>query len=376
VLTRCPTLQPRQVIADAEHPSEVELTGKVRFGGQMAHDHLERERKFDIPQDFQLPDIIATNGTDADDTRVETTTERLDATYYDTAGRHLQRAGITLRRRRGGHDDGWHLKLPAGDARIEVQLESRATSPPRELAELVQGIRFGQPLRPQVKLQTQRVRHQLLDGDADVLEVAVDDVTSTTMGDESVIDAWRELEVELGSAGDDTQLRALTRKLEKRGASPSAHESKYVHAIGPAPRRATPKRLRALIDGYLEAQREAIAHGDLRMRRNENVVHKTRVGVRRTRSTLHVFKDQFETERAATLDAELKWYAEVLGRVRDLDIIRESLLGQLDGLQDEFVLGSVRADLVSWLAKEREKAWKAIQTTLRSRRYRALLLEL
>ena len=31
--------------------------------------------------------------------------------------------GLTLRRRRGGSDDGWHLKLPAGaDSRDEVRL--------------------------------------------------------------------------------------------------------------------------------------------------------------------------------------------------------------------------------------------------------------
>ena len=65
----------------------------------MARDYLERELKFDIPDDFDLPDLIATIGTDSEDARVETTTERLEATYYDTASRHLQRARITLRRR-------------------------------------------------------------------------------------------------------------------------------------------------------------------------------------------------------------------------------------------------------------------------------------
>ena len=38
----------------------------------------------------------------------------LDAVYYDTADLRLIRAGVTLRRRTGGDDAGWHLKLPAG----------------------------------------------------------------------------------------------------------------------------------------------------------------------------------------------------------------------------------------------------------------------
>ena len=38
----------------------------------------------------------------------------LDTIYFDTADLRLIRAGITLRRRTGGKDAGWHLKLPVG----------------------------------------------------------------------------------------------------------------------------------------------------------------------------------------------------------------------------------------------------------------------
>ena len=37
----------------------------------------------------------------------------LDAIYHDTKDLRLLRAGVTLRRRTGGQDAGWHLKLPA-----------------------------------------------------------------------------------------------------------------------------------------------------------------------------------------------------------------------------------------------------------------------
>jgi CHAD domain-containing protein len=47
----------------------------------------------------------------------------LDAVYYDTEDLRLIRAGVTLRRRTGGEDAGWHLKLPAGaDTRDEIRL--------------------------------------------------------------------------------------------------------------------------------------------------------------------------------------------------------------------------------------------------------------
>jgi hypothetical protein len=55
--------------------------------------------------------------------------EILDAVYYDTADLRLIRAGVTLRRRTGGEDAGWHLKLPAGaDTRDEIRLPLAAAA--------------------------------------------------------------------------------------------------------------------------------------------------------------------------------------------------------------------------------------------------------
>ena len=48
----------------------------------------------------------------------------LESVYFDTAlGLDLHRRGMSLRRRTGGPDDGWHLKLPReGDRRTELQI--------------------------------------------------------------------------------------------------------------------------------------------------------------------------------------------------------------------------------------------------------------
>src|ERR1700744_943829 len=40
--------------------------------------------------------------------------QKLEAEYYDTEDLRLLRAGVTLRRRRGGTDNGWDPKVPAG----------------------------------------------------------------------------------------------------------------------------------------------------------------------------------------------------------------------------------------------------------------------
>src|SRR5665647_2037128 len=78
--------------------------------------HGEVERKFDIEPSAVLPDLA---GVAAVGEAVES---QLDATYFDTADARLARHHITLRRRTGGDDAGWHLKLPAGqDERIQVR---------------------------------------------------------------------------------------------------------------------------------------------------------------------------------------------------------------------------------------------------------------
>src|SRR5437763_1699297 len=82
-------------------------------------DHLEIEQKFDVEAAFTLPGFATVPGCASVSGPV---THHLSATYYDTAGTRLAASKITLRRRTGGTDAGWHLKLPAGaGARREVQ---------------------------------------------------------------------------------------------------------------------------------------------------------------------------------------------------------------------------------------------------------------
>src|SRR5580698_3959195 len=81
--------------------------------------HLEVERKFDVVESTVTPSF---EGIAAVARVQKVPTESLDAIYFDTPTQDLARNKITLRRRTGGHDAGWHLKLPAGpDARTEIR---------------------------------------------------------------------------------------------------------------------------------------------------------------------------------------------------------------------------------------------------------------
>ena len=117
---------------------------------------LEIERKYAVGAGFVLPDLSAVPGVAA---VTGPDTYHLTAVYLDTPGLDLAAAHITLRRRTGGTDAGWHLKLPAGaETRREVHapLGPGGEPVPGELAGLVAEWTQGQPLRPIARLQTTR----------------------------------------------------------------------------------------------------------------------------------------------------------------------------------------------------------------------------
>src|SRR5262249_43119696 len=104
-----------------------------------AGEFIETERKYEAAARFALPDLAGLDGVAA---VTGPQTYRLRAIYFDTADFRLLAAKITLRRRTGGMDAGWHLKLPAGvDTRREVHapLGRDAGRVPGRLAELVAG---------------------------------------------------------------------------------------------------------------------------------------------------------------------------------------------------------------------------------------------
>ncbi len=134
----------------------------------------------------------------------------------------------------------------------------------------------------------------------------------------------------------------------------------------------TPKTLRELVGAYLAEQCLVVLDAETPLRVGANVVHPTRVAVRRARSTLRVFAVLFERAEREQLDQELRWWAGLLGDVRDLDVLEQRLVAQLDTLAPELVLGPVRARLAQVIAGRRQQARAALVEGLDSARYAAL----
>lgn len=339
----------------------------------VAHQY-EREVTYDVDEGWAVPDLgglLPTGG------RLATATHRLSAVYYDTEPALLRPLGITLRRREGGPDAGWHLKTPAFDGRTEVHSRARGTAVPTALTRRVAGIVGGRRLSPVATIDTTRRTVQLLDAQGElVLEVADDHVAGAHTGraDEQML--WREVEIELGPAGREPDLQAVATVCERAGARPAAQQRKINHVLG-EPADVGVGGHAGLVATYLREQCRALLVGDARLRDDPDPdpVHRTRVAVRRLRSTLRLFPHVLalsEPERDR-IDGELRWLGGLLSPVRDADVLGVRLDRELDRLPEVDVVGPVRDEVHQALSDDRATGLSALRDARDGERYRRLL---
>lgn len=335
-----------------------------------------------VPRLGELPSVAGASGPRE---------QLLEAEYYDTDDMRLIRRGVTLRRRRGGSDPGWHLKLPAGDrTRQEIRMPlGRGRQVPARLAGLVRGYTRGEALRPVARISTRRQVLTLLDGEgASLAEIAADDVSAQTMGEETVITQWAEVEVEL-TGGGPRLLRAADAQLRKDGLRPSPWSAKLERALGwpgqdgpgqggPAldgrRRQATrPASAGDVVLGYLRQHAERLGSLDPRVRADEpDAVHRMRVTTRRLRSTLQSFGEVIPRSGTEGILAELKWLGGVLGEARDAEVLASRLMQNLRTLPAELVLGPAQARVQDHFAPIQAAARNNVLAALDSARYFAL----
>ncbi|WP_199433281.1 CYTH domain-containing protein [Qaidamihabitans albus] len=199
---------------------------------------IERELKFELDLDRPVPRL---DGVGPVARQGDPVKSALEATYFDTADHRLTEAGITVRRRTGGHDAGWHLKLPRPDGhREEVQepLGQSTETVPQALREHVRDRIGDRELTPIARIRSTRYAYPLLDAENRPLATLTDDHV-TAEADEAIgIDTWREIEVELEDTTGDDVLHVLADALEHAGVRPAPWPSKLRralrHRLGPA----------------------------------------------------------------------------------------------------------------------------------------------
>ena len=201
--------------------------------------------------------------------------------------------------------------------------------PASEILEALHDLLDDEPLRPIARIRTRRSERSIHGADGEVLAVLADDrVSSQTLGERAVLQRWREIEVELVDGPRDV-LDDIDEALRAAGAQPSAAGSKLAHALGdrqPTEARIDPDRADTLLGAYLRAQYAAIVNNEAGVRQGDpEAVHDMRVACRRLRSTLRSFAAVLDASQVANLGDELKWLAQVLGGVRDGDVLADRL---------------------------------------------------
>jgi CHAD domain-containing protein len=288
--------------------------------------------------------------------------------YHDTADRSLARAGITLRRRTERGRSLWQLKLPAEDARLELEEPGGPAAPPDRLRALLRAHERHDRVAPLASLRTRR-HGVVVDRNGSSAEVTVDEVS--VMEGRRVEARFVEVEIEL-KTGEPRPLRRIAKELERAGATKSSGEPKVFRVLQLASEAEggdTPfERLRTLLRAQL---REILRHDPgTRLGSDPESLHDMRVATRRTRALLRAGRGLVATD-TQMLGLELAWLAGLLGDVRDLDVLLDRLGAEAAALDRADAAAAER--LLRGLRARRRRSRRALLRALDGNRYATLL---
>lgn len=333
--------------------------------------HTEVERKFDVVETTVSPSF---DGLAVVSRVQHAPTQTLEAVYFDTPNYDLAAKRITLRRRTGGGDAGWHVKLPAGpDARTEVRAPL-ADSVPEEIRDVVAAIVRDRPLGAVARITTQRTVSLLFGADdSPIAEFCDDQVTAAALRPDSEPQAWREWELELAEgAGSTDILDRLSNRLFDAGAVPAGHGSKLARVLATAEPEAAAVEASDPVRRAVAENVEELIAWDRAVRADVwDSVHQMRVTTRKIRSL--IADESFGLADDAWVLDELKLLAGILGVARDAEVLAEKYEKALDGLSPELVRGPVRERLVEGAKQRYAGGWRRSLLAMRSERYFRLL---
>jgi CHAD domain-containing protein len=390
--------------------------GRVKAEGRlvMASQEVEVEKKYDVGADAEVPDLREVPGV----ARVgEPRVDHLEAVYFDTEDSALAARGITLRRRTGGSDAGWHAKLPPKDRAGAASAGSGSSSEPRRrrelraplgqpgavpgdlLAHLLVYLRGDDPL-PAVRLETQRTTYPLYGNDGVHLADLADDRVSAhvlrrsgALYEEAGTQQWREWELELvhGSpdlfpAAEDTLTAAgarraghgskLAKALQGAGGAKAGAAGVPASAVKPPTKKGPGKKgpVSDLLVAYLAAQIEEMLAKDPGVRLEEpEAVHELRSATRRARSVLAAYRGLYSAVTVRRLRDELKWLGGMLGAPRDAEVMLDRLRGHAAELPPGPASKAAADRLEEELGNTLDTAYRKLQKTVLSERYFRLL---
>ncbi|MCK7636580.1 CYTH and CHAD domain-containing protein [Corynebacterium pygosceleis] len=353
---------------------------------------FEVEAKFAVTDGTEVPDLTGIPTVSA---VTGTTVHELSAVYYDTGDLRLTRSRITLRRRTGGTDAGWHAKLPGDGGRRELHHEltdGDVNAVPRALIDPVRAIVRDLPLIPIARVDNERHGSVLVDSSGTVCAEFCDDhVTAWSLLPGGERTTWREWEIELSGdyAGTDagvTLIESAAELFGTAGAGPSESPSKLVAALGdsiddaphpPGVAEPAPGSTEAGVLSALEYNYRRLLDHDPRVRRDEwDSVHQMRVATRELRSHLETFDGVMDGDSYRDTARGLRELAAVLGTARDAEVVAERFRDLTAGEQSGIVSPASAAALVDSVRADYRDAHARVVEYLNSPGYLRLLAEL
>jgi inorganic triphosphatase YgiF len=288
--------------------------------------------------------------------------------YFDTADEALKAAGYGARLRTVGSDTTLTLKaaIEVGDGlHRRLELEAPATKtlapdrwPESEARSRVIDVVGARRLIENFVLGQQRRERAIDLGDTTAV-VSIDEGEVEYLG--IAAGELHHLEVELRE-GDAAALRALAKRIEASGIATAEDHSKLELAkdMVEAAARVAPD------DSWADAARKLLRKHLVRMLEREsatragdaNALKQMRVATRRMRATWRVFGNAFAGAHATHFEMNLRHVAELLGAVRDLDVLLSSV-----GAREDVAMMSA-----SWRAR-RDAAFDELMRHIDSRAY-------
>jgi CHAD domain-containing protein len=293
------------------------------------HQLHEREIKFHVPPRFQIPENVGTRISP----RVFT------STYYDSEQHRLGQLGLTLRKRVEKGQGVWQLKIPSGEYRIELQIDSGSRHIPGQFLELLTGFfRKHEPVQLG-KLRTWRTGWLLQEEGKFVAEVVLDSVA--LLQENKIISRFREMELEL-KEGKPSHLTVIRKTLQKAGAEPKVLQPKIFQALqlpypiaDPQvdPTASPSEHIRAKLQAQINQM--LIHDPGTRLGRDIEALHQMRVATRRMRAIFRSVHTFLEPEWTKKIRQEVGWIGSLLGVVRDCDVLFESLGKEYFGMNSK-----------------------------------------
>lgn len=311
----------------------------------------------------------------------------LTSVYFDTDDFALSEHGVSLRVRKV---DGQRIQTIKANSSALVSRDEWETEIDRDQPklELARGTALAplltseltKQLKPVFETHVERVVVPLRFGDSDI-ELAFDQGCVTTV-DAKLDLAEIEIELKRGDRHDMAQLaKRLARSLPIALSLSSKAERGYALLQDALDAPAFAERIAIAKKATVSQAFAAVSLGCIRqIARNQSAVrhgdpegiHQMRVGLRRLRASLSLFRTILHDGKVTKLKRELKWLTEQLGQARDYDVlVRKALVPYRAKHTDRRELAILQDEL----ERSRHAGFPAARAAVDSERFRRLVLD-